>query len=555
MKLRPADIAFYVLLTLFMGAFLVYPIVGVFTKTFFFGDTLTLGLFWHTVTGPVVLGALINSLGLGAAAVVLTTAIALPLAVFVSSYEFRLKRLATGLVLVPMIMPPFVGAIGIKRIFARYGMLNMVFDTAPFDWFEHSGFWGVALLQALHLFPIMYLNVTAALANIDPQMSEAARSTGANRWRLFRDVTLPLALPGFLSGAVIIYLWSLTDLGTPLVLGYRRLLAVEIFDRVAAINNDPTGPAMVVFVIAITLFFMYLFKRFLGGDRIGMSSSTKGYRAYQTQRPSPLMATLMYAYLAVLLVASLLPHAGLMLTSVAEDWFMTALPSEISMRFFGEALSGEDVVAAARNSLLYSSASTVLDILLGVTIAYFILRRRIRAGWLVDAVVMLPLALPGLVLAFGYVAAFSGTVLDPLRNPVPLLVIGYAVRRLPYCFRAAYAGLQQVGVEYEEAARVCGARPVRTVATVTVPLIAANVIAGGLLSFMFAVLEVSESMVLAVKKEFFPLTREIYALLGKIPDGDYVASALGVLCMVFLAAGLIAASALMGKHLGRMFRI
>ncbi len=345
----------------------------------------------------------------------------------------------------------------------------------------------------------------------------------------------------------------MTDLGTPLVLGYRRLLAVEIFDRVAAINNDPSGPAMVVFVIAITVLFIYLFKRFLGRDAGG--TATKGYGAYQAPRPSGLLAVSMYAYLAVLLVLALLPHVGLMLTSVAEDWFMTALPGEMSLRFFGEALRGEEVAAAARNSLLYSSASTALDILLGVTIAYFILRRRIRAGWLVDAVVMLPIALPGLVLAFGYVTAYSGTVLDPLRNPVPLLVIGYAVRRLPYCFRAAYAGLQQVGVEYEEAARICGARPLRTVATVTIPLIAANVIAGGLLSFMFAVLEVSESMVLAVKKEFFPLTREIYALLNKIPDGDYVASALGVLCMLFLAGGLIFASALMGKHLGRMFRV
>ncbi len=195
MKLRPADAIFYLLLILFMGAFLIYPVAGVFSHTFFFGGQPTFGLFWLTVSGPVVLGALVNSLGLGLAAVVLTTLIALPLAVFVSSYEFALKRFAAGLVLVPMIMPPFVGAIGIKRIFARYGMLNMLFDLAPFDWFEHTGFWGVALLQALHLFPIMYLNVTAALANIDPRMAEAARSTGAGRGRIFRDITLPLALP------------------------------------------------------------------------------------------------------------------------------------------------------------------------------------------------------------------------------------------------------------------------------------------------------------------------------------------------------------------------
>jgi iron(III) transport system permease protein len=450
-------------------------------------------------------------------------------------------------------MPPFVGAIGIQRIFARYGMLNLALGIEPFDWRAHTGLLGVAFLQALHLFPIMYLNVTAALSNIDPQLQEAGHSAGAPTWKVFRDITFPLMFPGFLSGAVIVFLWSFTDLGTPLVLGYRRVLAVEIFDRVAAINNNPTGPAMVVFVVLITLLIMFFFKRFLAADKY--TAGSKGYRTQETRRPSRGLSVLMTGYIALVLVLALLPHIGLVLTSVAQDWFLTALPADLTPRFFGDAIGSEGVSVSVRNSVLYSAGSTAIDIVLGVLIAYFLLRRRIGGGWLVDAVVMLPIALPGLILAFGYVATYSGTILDPLRNPVPLLIMGYAIRRLPYSFRAAYAGLQQVGVEYEEAARVCGATPARTIISITVPLIAANIIAGGILSFMFAVLEVSESLVLAVKKEFFPLTRQIYHLLGKIPDGDYVASALGVLCMLFLAGGLLAASALMGRHLGKMFRM
>lgn len=545
---------FYVFMALVLGTFLIYPLWGVFARTFYFNGEPSLALFWQTVSGPVVLGALVNSIGLAFAAVALTSLIALPLAVFVTGYNFRFRALASALLLVPMIMPPFVGAIGIKRIFARYGLLNVGLDLGPIDWMEFSGFWGVAFLQAVHLFPIMYLNVTASMGNIDPQLSESARSCGARPWRVFTDISFPLALPGFLSGAVIVFLWSLTDLGTPLVLGYRRLLAVEIFDRVTALNNDPTGPAMVVFVIAITIVFMYLFKNFFP-DRLGTNAGTKGLRAQELKKPSRPLAIFMYSYIVLVLACALLPHIGLVITSVAQDWFLTAMPTQYTLRFFGEALQGEEVVAAVNNSLLYSSLSTVIDVVLGVVIAYFILRRRVKAGWLVDAIVMLPIALPGLILAFGYVATFSGTWLDPLRNPVPLLVIGYAVRRLPFCFRAAYAGLQQVGPEYEEAARSCGAKPLRAVINVTLPLIAANVIAGAILSFMFAMLEVSESMVLAVKREFFPLTRAIYALISKIPDGDYVASALGVVCMVFLGLGLMAASMLMGKHMGKMFRM
>ncbi len=553
MKKHLPSVFFYALIILFLGIFLLYPVAGVFKKTFYFNNTFSFRLFTETASGSLVIVSIVRSLLLGTACVILTSLIAFPLAMFVSRYDFKWKKLASGLILIPMIMPPFVGAIGLKRLFARYGMINMMLGTDPFDWLESTGFWGVAFLQALHLFPIMYLNVTAALANIDPSLEEAASGVGASRWRVFRDVTLRLVLPGFFSGAVIVFLWSFTDLGTPLILGYRKVLAIEIFDRVTSINNDPTGPAMVVLVIFVTIGFLLVSKKLFAGE--SFESASKGYKGADLKIPGKGLKIGMYLFISVVLLLSLLPHLGLILTSVAGDWFMTALPSDITLRFFGDALSSEGVAGSVRNSVLYSSLSTFLDIVLGFMIAWFLLRRKIKAGWLVDAIVMMPIALPGLILAFGYVAAFSGTFLDPMKNPVPLLIIGYAVRRLPFCFRAAYAGLQQVGVQYEEASRNAGAGPVRTMMLITAPLIGANLIAGGILSFMFAMLEVSESMVLAVRKEFFPLTREIYNLLGKIPDGDYVASALGVIAMLFLAAGLITASLLMGKRLGRMFRI
>jgi iron(III) transport system permease protein len=551
--MKKGSLILYAVTFLFLGAFLIYPILGVFSKTFYFNGNWTAAIFLNTITGPVVKVAFLNSLLLGISAVLLTSLISLPLALFVSYYDFPLKRLASGLVLVPLILPPFVGAIGVLRIFGRFGLLNMTLGIAPFDWMGQFGFLSVALLQALHLYPIMYLNLVSALSNIDPQLIEAARISGAGRTRVLRDVLLPLALPGILAGGLIVFLWSFTDIGTPLVLGFRQVLAVEIFDRTSAIANDPTGPAMVVFVVLITFLFMALFKRFLSSDY--SASGSKGYRSVDLARPSRGFLMIIYAIMGLILVLSLLPHFGLVLTSLAGEWFQTPLPTDYTLRFFREAAASSGIGLSIRNSLFYSSLSTFIDVILGFGLAYLLLRRSFRIGWLMDAVIMMPIALPGLVLAFGYLAAFSGTFLDPLRNPVPLLVIGYAVRRLPYTFRAAYAGLQQVSISYEEAARVSGATPLKAVTSVTLPLVGANVLAGALLAFMFAMLEVSESLILAVKEEFFPLTRQIYFLLGKIPDGDYVASALGVGCMIFLAVGLTLASVLMGKQLGKMFRM
>jgi iron(III) transport system permease protein len=203
---------------------------------------------------------------------------------------------------------------------------------------------------------------------------------------------------------------------------------------------------------------------------------------------------------------------------------------------------------------LLSGLSTIIDIVLGVTIAYILARKRVPGRAALDVLAMLPLALPGLVLAFGYVAAFSATPLDPRTNPVPLLVIAYAVRRLPYMVRAAYAGFQQTSVVLEEAAINLGASPVKTLFQITMPLVFANLIAGAVLSFSFAMLEVSDSLILASKEPYYPITKAIYALLQRIEDGPYIASAMGMLGMLLLAASLFVAGRFFGRRMGELFR-
>jgi iron(III) transport system permease protein len=157
-------------------------------------------------------------------------------------------------------------------------------------------------------------------------------------------------------------------------------------------------------------------------------------------------------------------------------------------------------------------------------------------------------------MAFGYVAAFSATPLDVRVNPVPLLVIAYAVRRLPYMVRAAYAGFQQTSVALEEAAVNLGASPMKTLYQITFPLIFANLIAGAVLSFSFAMLDVSDSLILAVKEQNYPVTKAIYTLLERIADGPYIASAMGMLGLLLLAGSLFVAGRFFGRRMGELFR-
>ena len=230
------------------------------------------------------------------------------------------------------------------------------------------------------------------------------------------------------------------------------------------------------------------------------------------------------------------------------------------MAHYGEALSHPLVVPSIQNSLIYATGSTILDLILGTAIAWVIVRSTIRGRAILDAMMMLPLAVPGLVLAFGYIAVTQKG--EPLHwlvgdahNPLFLLIVAYAVRRLPYVVRAAVAGLQQSNITLEEAAQSLGATPARTIRRIAIPLIGANLVAGGILAFAFAMLEVSDSLILAQQAEHFPVTKAIYSLLSTLGNGHELASALGVWAMIFLGISIIGVVALLGKRGGNIFRI
>jgi iron(III) transport system permease protein len=398
----------------------------------------------------------------------------------------------------------------------------------------------------------MYLNLAAALANVDPSLEEAAKNLGANRFQLFTTVTFPLMLPGYFAGAIIVFIWAFTDLGTPLVFEYREVIAVQIFNMVTDLHQNPMGYAFVVAVIGLTLFFFYLSKRILGGG--GYEMLGRGHVAAAARPATTTMTVVAYASVLGVSAFALIPHLGVLLTSVTQRWFFSVLPSEYTLKFYQDVFSHDLTLLSIKNSLLLSSLSTIIDIVLGVAIAYLLARKRVPGRSVLDALAMLPLALPGLVLAFGYVAAFSATPLDARINPVPLLVIAYAVRRLPYMVRAAYAGFQQTSVALEEASINLGASPMKTLFQITMPLIFANLIAGAVLAFSFAMLEVSDSLILASKEPNYPITKAIYALLGRVADGPYIASAMGMLGLVLLSGSLFIAGRFFGRRMGEIFR-
>ncbi|MGE0173415.1 MAG: ABC transporter permease [Oligoflexales bacterium] len=538
--------------------FLVLPVGLITSKAFIVDSKFSLEYFSLLFSNDLQVDAIGNSIMIGIATTVLATIVALPLALISTRYIFPLKGLLSGLVLVPMVMPPFVGAIGVQRFFSRRGSVNQLlmewgWTDMPIDWLGGQNmFWAVVVLEVLHLYPIMYLNLSAALANIDPSMEEIAVTLGASRWKRYLNIIWPLSRPGYFAGAIIVFIWALTDLGTPLLVGYHDTIPVRIFNMVTDVNENPVGYAMVFVVILITVTFFLLSRMTLNEKKYQMLA--RGHVTNPQQRASALGTLGIWFVLGAVTLFALIPHISVLITSLSDNWFMTILPENYTLEHYRMALTGSLSAIGIENSLFFSSLSVTVDIILGLLVAYVVVRKLIPFSGALDSLCMIPLALPGIVLAFGYVITYSNTILDPLANPTVLLVVAYSIRRLPFMVRSASAGLQQTSVSLEEASATFGASRFHTLRRITIPLVTANLIAGALLCFAYAMLDVSDSLILAMKDRFYPLTKAIYSLFLEHGSGEFVASALGIIAMCILTLCILIASLILGKRMGELFR-
>ncbi|RYD46149.1 MAG: iron ABC transporter permease, partial [Verrucomicrobiaceae bacterium] len=443
---------------------------------------------------------------------------------------------------------------GSPRLLIRTGLMDA---DLPYDWLANGRFAGIVVMNALHLYPILYMNIAAALANLDPAMEQAAENLGCPPWKRFFRITLPLAMPGVFAGSSIVFIWAFTELGVPLVFDYARVAPVQIFDGLKGLDRNPIPYALTAILLVVAASVFALSKLVMGRSPLGTAPRPRG-RSSPVRLTGWRSAACASFFLAVFLIASI-PHLGVLLLSIAERWYGTVIPEELTMRHYIEALGSGLVVPSIQNSLLYAGCATLVALVVGLAVAWVVVRSDLKSRNVLDAVVMLPLAIPGLVMAFGYLAlSQEGKPFHFLvgagGSPFLLLVVAYATRRMPYIVRSAVAGLQQSNPALEEAAGSLGASPLRTLRRISIPLIGANLAAGCILAFAFAMLEVSDSLILAQQEQHYPITKAIYTLLSTLGNGTELAAALGVWSMVFLSVAIMGAAVLGGKR-GGLFKV
>ena len=539
---------------LFLVVFLVYPLLRIFYDAFSDeAGRLTLANFVEFARDRFYLRSLVNSLVLGFATVVCASVLGIAIALLLVRCDFAGRSFFGYLTLIPIISPPLVGVLGFTFILGRAGTVNVLLE----DWLGLAkpinfvyGIHGVLLVETLHLFPMITLNVVDALSKIDPALEEAAESVGARGWRKLRTITLPLTTPGYVAGALLVFIWTFSDFATPLVLGVHDLLAAQAYLNIVQFVDRRIfrmGIVISVLMVLLAVVFLVVARRYVAIK----DYSSLSYSRVARRRLSAAGQVGVVTFLSVVMLVSFIPYLGVALASVGKGWSMTPIPVRYTWLYFERVIV--ETPKYVVNSLLYSTLAVVLCIVVGVPIAWILARTRLPGRDTLDGLNTLILAIPGTAIGIAYIRAFHYPLpwldrgLTSLWIILPLVL---AVRRLPYTVRGSYASLLLVHRSMEEAAASVGATGLRSFRDVTLPLIWRGVLVGSLFSFMTSLQEASAVLFLSLGGwETIPVGIFAFYIAGSANE----AAALGVILIAVAAVSVVLINRIAGTRMGGMF--
>jgi iron(III) transport system permease protein len=529
-----------VAIALFLLLFLAVPVVKVIFVAFQDPNTgaLTLINFIDFFSTPLFRESFVNSFYVSIMSVGVATILSLPLAYFTTRFNFNGAVLIQTLGIIPLIMPPFVGAVAMLLLFGDNGSVNLLLD----DWFGFTipfmrGLNGVIFVESIHYFPFILINLSAALVNIDRSMEESAQNLGASGFRLFRRIVFPLALPGYIAGAALVFIKVFDDLGTPLMLNVNNMLAPQAYLRISSIGiSDPMGYVISVILVIFSLLSLWVSLRVLKGK--DYSTTQKGGGGLMKRDLRTWEKVGCYAVVIFILLLVLSPHLALTLLSFGTVWSFAVLPDGFTFnhyfQIFGSAFQ------YISNTLIYAGIAATIDVILGTAIAYIVWRTDVVGRKWLDYGATAALAVPGVVLGIGYLRTFSSVDVpfsdQSLASWWVIIVIALTIRRLPYALRACTAALQQVSVMLEEAAENLGATKGRTVLRIGVPLMSGGILAGFVTSFATAAVELSATIMLVSRESDAPLAYGIYEFMQSAA-GRGPGAALGMIAVLMVGLG------------------
>ena len=515
--------------------FLLYPLFSV-LKESVIGEagTFSLEYFKRFFGEHYYSQTLLNSFKISIAVTALSLALGIPLAYFYNMYEIRGRNFLQIMIILCSMSAPFIGAYSWILLLGRSGIITKFISTLTgYDLPSIYGFNGILLVLATRLFPLVFLYVSGALKNIDNTLLEASQNLACSGMKRFWKVVIPLCMPSILAASLMVFMRSLADFGTPLLIGEGyRTFPVEIYKQYVGETGVNHNFAAAISVVAILITALVFFVQKLLASHYNFTINAM--HTIERKKAKGVLNLFIHVYAYGLVAISMLPQVYVIYTS----FLKTTTSGSVFLPGYSlnsYRLAFKRMGNAIPNTLFIGGISLAIIILLAIIIAYMVVRRRNVINNVIDTFSMVPYIIPGSVVGIALVISFNRQPLV-LTGTAAIMIIAMCIRRLPYTIRSSVAILQQIPITIEEAAISLGASKMKTFFRITVPMMSNGIISGGILSWVTIITELSTSIIL-YNSGTITLTLGIYTLVSRGTYGP--AAAVATILTLFTIISLL----------------
>ena len=521
-----------IVLLVLAAIFIVYPFAKLFYQSFFpKGGAFSLSNYAKFFSKKYYMVGLRNSMLICVCTTILGTLIGIPMAYISTRFNIWGKRIINMAVVLSMLSPPFIGAYSWILLLGRAGFITKLLEKIGIEIGSIYGFQGILLVFTLKLFPYVYMYVSTALKNFDSSLEEASESLGVHGFKRIWHVTLPVIMPTILSAALIVFMTSLADFGTPMLIGEGfKTLPVMIYERYLSevSSNASFASTLSVIIVSCSLLVLAIQKIIIARKNYTMSAM-RPPEVVKLSTGKRILATFAVGFVALLAV---LPQITVVVTSFLKTngpLFVKGFSLDSYRAILGKLSTN------IRNTFTFSVIAIIIMMILGLLLAYIIVRRKGKIANLLDTLVMFPYVIPGSVLGISLILAFNQKPFI-LTGTVLILVVSYTIRKLPFTLRSSIATLYQIDPAIEEASISLGVPPMKTFAKTTAILMLPGMLSGAVLSFIATINELSSTIILYSGKTG-TISVAIYTEIFK--DGYGTAAALATILTVSTVIALI----------------
>lgn len=476
--------------------FVMYPLFLILYKSGINGDTgaFTIDNFAHFFAKKFYWGTMINSLKVTVVSTILSAVVGLPLAYLMRSVKIRGGSFLNILIVISYLSPPFIGAYAWIQMLGRNGVVtHFINDLFGIHYGGVYGFAGIVLVFTLQSFPLVYIYVSGALKNLDNSLNEAAESLGCSRMGRIWKIIVPLVMPTLLASSMLVFMRVFADFGTPMLIGEGyQTLPVLIYNQFMGevSGDDGFAAAICCIVIGLTI-VMFFVQRFLATRNTYAMTALKPMVAEKAKGLRNILA-----HLAVYLTVGLavLPQFVVIYTSFLATNGGQVFTGGFALQSYEATLFAKDNDVIWHTYFLGLCAIAIV-LVVGVLIAYLSMRKKNALNSVLDVVTMFPFIIPGSVLGIAFVFAFNKSPVI-LTGTALIMIISFAVRRMPYTVRSSAAVLGNISPSIEEAAVSLGASEMTTFRKITIPMMAPGVLSGVIMSWVTIISELSSSIIL-----------------------------------------------------------